>query len=176
MYNKLLLLSCCAPCSVAVIEKMAQEGANFSVLFYNPNIKPFEEYQKRLEENRKVCKFYGIDFIDLDYEDEIWNKMTKGLENEPERGSRCNVCFYMRIKKALEYAKENGFTAVSSVLASSRYKDLNQVNEMAQKASKAVDFPYVEVELRKGGLQVRAFELVKELGLYHQNYCGCKPR
>ena len=174
--EKILLLSCCAPCSCAVIKTMAESKKNFSVAFYNPNIRPFAEYEKRRDENKKLCKKYGVDFIELEYDNERWCELTKGLENEPERGKRCSVCFYMRLKRVMEYAKENGFTAVASVLGVSRYKNLAQVNEAAYKAAKDTGFVYVEIEGRKNGMQDLRNQLIKDLNLYNQNYCGCKPR
>lgn len=172
---KILLLSCCAPCSCAVIEKMAQEKADFSVVFYNPNIRPFDEYEKRLQENKTVCEKYGVDFISLEYDNERWCSLTQGLENEPERGKRCDICFEMRLIRVMEYAKVNGFDAVASVLGASRWKDLAQVNRAAQRASQKTSVPYIEIEARKSGMQERRILLTKELGLYNQVYCGCKP-
>ena len=151
--NKLLLLSCCAPCSCAVIKKMAQENMDVTVAFYNPNIRPKEEYDKRCAENKRVCELYGVPFIELEYDNERWCALTKGLENEPERGSRCSVCFEMRLQRVMEYAKANGYTAVASVLGVSRYKNLEQVNAAAAKASQIVDFPYKQIEGRKNGMQ-----------------------
>ena len=113
---KILLLSCCAPCCCAVIEKMARDGYDFAVAFYNPNIVPAAEYEKRREENRRLCEGRKIPFIELEYDNERWRNLIKGLENEPERGRRCDVCFYMRLKRVMEYARENGFDAVASVL------------------------------------------------------------
>lgn len=176
MKNKILLLSCCAPCSCSVIEKMAKDKKDFAVIFYNPNIKPFEEYQKRLEENKLLCKIYNVAFIEMQYDCELWDSLTKNLMDEPERGNRCSVCFYMRLKKTFQYAKENGFDAVGSVLGVSRYKDIEQVNKVAQKVSQQFGIPYIHIEARKDGMQKRANELVKEHELYHQDYCGCKPR
>lgn len=176
MADKILLLSCCAPCSCAVIEKLAQEGRVAAVVFYNPNIRPVAEYRKRCDENKRVCEQYHLPFIELEYDNDRWCALTHGLENEPERGGRCSVCFYMRLKRVMEYAKANGFTAVASVLGVSRYKNLAQVNEAAARASAATDVPYLEIEGRKGGMQERRAELIKELNLYSQNYCGCKPR
>ena len=173
---KILLLSCCAPCSCAVIEKMARDGADFAVAFYNPNIVPFAEYEKRKEENKRLCEKYNVAFVEFEYDNERWCTLIKGLENEPERGKRCDVCFEMRLKRVMEYAKENGFDAVASVLGVSRYKDLAQVNRAAERASQAVGFDYVEIEGRKGGMQERRQQLIKELELYSQDYCGCKPR
>ncbi|MDD4556467.1 MAG: epoxyqueuosine reductase QueH [Alphaproteobacteria bacterium] len=176
MTQKILLLSCCAPCSCAVIEKMAQEGKDLTVAFYNPNIRPFEEYERRLHENKRLCREYDIPFVDLEYDNERWCELTSGLEDEPERGNRCSICFHMRLKRVMEYAIENGFDAVASVLGVSRYKNLAQVNAQAQKASQETGVAYIEIEARKGGMQERRDELVKELNLYHQDYCGCKPR
>lgn len=176
MSERFLLLSCCAPCSCAVISKLAAEGADFVVVFYNPNIRPSEEYERRCAENARVCKEYGVPFIELEYDNERWCGLTKGLEDLPERGARCSICFYMRLKRVMEYAKENGFSAVASVLGVSRYKNLAQVNEAAAKASAETKVPYWEVEGRKGGMQELRNRLIKELELYNQDYCGCKPR
>lgn len=173
--GKILLLSCCAPCSCAVIEKMALEKRKFSVVFYNPNIIPYSEYQKRCEENERVCQQYHIDFIELEYDNELWKKFTCGLENEPERGRRCSLCFYMRLQKVMAYALINGFDAVASVLGVSRWKDLDQVNRMADLAAKRTGCPYILIEGRKGGMQQRRSELIRSLALYNQTYCGCKP-
>ncbi len=171
-----LLLSCCAPCSCAVIKTLAEEKKSFSVVFYNPNIRPKEEYNRRLNENKRLCENYEIPFIELEYDNNRWCEMTKGLENEPERGGRCDICFYMRIKRVMEYAKEQGFEGVASVLGVSRYKDLAQVNRAAEKASIETKIPYINIEGRKGGMQELRMKLIKELDLYNQDYCGCKPR
>lgn len=171
-----LLLSCCAPCSCAVIEKLAKDKADFAVVFYNPNIRPEAEYQKRRDENRRVCDLYNVPFIELEYDNERWCALTQGLENEPERGKRCSVCFEMRLKRVMAYAKEQGYDAVASVLGVSRYKNLEQVNTAAASASEATGIPYLSVEGRKNGMQERRSQLTKELGLYSQDYCGCHPR
>lgn len=176
MSNKILLLSCCAPCSCAVIKTLAEKKTDFAVVFYNPNIRPLAEYVKRMEENKRVCEKYGVQFIELEYDNERWCALTQGLENEPERGKRCDICFYMRLRRTMEYAKEKGYTAVASVLGVSRYKNLAQVNKMAQKASEETRIPYMEIEGRKGGMQEMRQNLIKELNLYNQDYCGCKPR
>lgn len=174
--ERLLLLSCCAPCSCAVIKTLAEKKYDFAVAFYNPNIRPYDEYQKRCIENKRICSKYGVDFIELEYDNERWCELTKGLENEPERGARCSICFYMRLKRVMEYAQNHGFTAISSVLGVSRYKNINQVNDMAEKASLEMNFPYIEIEGRKNGMQELRQILINELNLYNQNYCGCKPR
>lgn len=176
MTDKLLLLSCCAPCSCAVIKKLAEEETDFAVVFYNPNIRPRAEYEKRRDENERVCQQYHVPFIELEYDNETWCQATQGLENEPERGSRCSICFHLRLKRVMEYALANGYDKVGSVLGVSRYKNLDQVNAMAQKASEETGMPYVHIEGRKHGMQELRQQLIKELELYNQDYCGCKPR
>ena len=174
--EKLLLLSCCAPCSVGVIQTWAQSGKNFAVVFFNPNIRPLSEYEKRRDENKRICDLYHVPFIELEYDTCTWDATTKGLLNEPERGKRCDKCFELRLKRVAQYAKENGYTGFSSVLGISRYKDMEQVNRAAQKASQCYDLPYDFTNWRKnGGEQLRA-ALTKELNLYNQRYCGCKPK
>ena len=175
MSGKLLLLSCCAPCSCAVIEKLVQEKREFTVVFYNPNIRPEAEYRKRCDENKRVCDFYGVKFIELEYDNQRWCALTAGLEAEPERGRRCSICFYMRLKRVMIYAAANGFSEVASVLGVSRYKNLNQVNEAAARAAAETGVKYVHIEGRKDGMQERRAALIRELNLYSQRYCGCKP-
>ena len=174
--QKLLLLSCCAPCSVGVIHDLAEQGVNVTVLFYNPNIRPESEYQRRLAENKRVCDHFQIPFVELPYRPTDWEQATRGMENEPERGKRCEACFFLRLKQAARYAKENGFTAFSSVLGISRYKDFDQVCRMGQKAAEAEGIPYDMTNWRKNGGEQKANRLAQELNLYRQNYCGCRPR
>lgn len=176
MADKILLLSCCAPCSCAVIQKLAEEKVDFAVVFYNPNIRPFSEYEKRRDENERVCQKYHVPFIELEYDNERWCLATQGLEQEPERGRRCSICFHLRLKRVMEYAQANGYNKVASVLGVSRYKNLAQVNAMAQKASEETGVEYIEIEGRKHGMQELRQQLIKELELYNQNYCGCQPR
>ena len=171
---KLLVLSCCAPCSCAVMKKLAQDGIEVTVLFYNPNIYPADEYEKRRDEQKRACEALGVKFAELPYEPAVWDACVKGLENEPERGKRCIACFAMRLKRAAEYAKEHKFDAFASVLGVSRYKDLNQVNQAARWAWIQTGKPYVAVNWRKGGLEELRRALIKELNLYQQEYCGCK--
>ncbi len=174
--DKLLLLSCCAPCSVGVIEELSAQHANFTVLFYNPNIRPAQEYAKRLTENKRICLEYGVPFVELEYDPHTWDAATKGLEHEPERGKRCDVCFYLRLRRAAQYAKENGFTRFSSVLGISRYKDFDQVCRAGQKAAESENIPYDTTNWRKNGGEQRRAALTKLKKLYAQTYCGCKPR
>lgn len=174
MGEKLLILSCCAPCSCAVIKKMADEGVQATVLFYNPNIYPSEEYIKRRDEQRRVCEQFGLPFVELPYEPEVWTTAITGLENAPERGARCSVCFYMRLERAARYGKEHGFDAFASVLGVSRYKDLEQVNRAAFQAAQHIGLTYDDTNWRKNGLEELRKALLRELELYSQQYCGCR--
>ncbi|MBO7484136.1 MAG: epoxyqueuosine reductase QueH [Alphaproteobacteria bacterium] len=174
--EKLLLLSCCAPCSVGVISDLHEKGIDFTVLFYNPNIQPESEYIRRRDENAHVCQKFGVPFKELEYDPETWKCATKGLENEPEKGQRCDMCFYLRLKKACTYAKENGYTKVSSVLGISRWKDFDQVCRAGEKAAKETGIPYDSTNWRKNGGLEKSERLAKEMNLYRQSYCGCKPK
>lgn len=145
-----------------------------TVLFYNPNIYPAAEYIKRRDEQKRLCERLGVKFAELPYEPDVWDACVKGLENEPERGKRCSACFYLRLKKAAEYARQHKFDAFASVLGVSPYKDLKQVNEAARRAWIVTGKPYVAINWRKGGLEELRRALIKEFQLYKQNYCGCK--
>ncbi len=170
----MLLLSCCAPCSGGVIKKLAREARPFSVLFYNPNIDSLAEYNKRLAEQKRLCLHFDIPFDELEYNPQVWEAAIRGLEAEPERGKRCGKCFYIRLKAAAKYAKSNGFDCFSSVLAFSRYKDMAQVNAAAALAEKEEGIPYDYTNWRKGGACEMQKEVISELSLYSQKYCGCK--
>lgn len=171
--EKILLLSCCAPCSCAVIQKMKDDGVNFAVLFYNPNIHPQTEYEKRRDEQKNLCQKWNIEFIELEYNPEDWLKLATPYKDEPERGKRCSICFEYRLRRAMEYAKEHHYTSVASVLGVSRWKNLAQVNAAAKSASEKTGIPYTEIEGRKNGMQEKRSQLIKELNLYSQRYCGC---
>ena len=175
MSQNLLLVSCCGPCSVGVIQRLKEQGVRFSVLFYNPNIQPMEEYVRRRDENKRICREADIPFIELPYDPAFWREAVQGLENEPERGKRCSVCFKLRLTKAAEYARTHGFDSFTSVFGISRFKDFNQVCAAAQEVSETYHLPYDMTNWRKhGGLELSE-RLAKEKQLYRQTYCGCRP-
>lgn len=171
--KKTLILSCCGPCSAGVVEFFAKTKRPACVLFYNPNIDNAEEHDLRASENKRLCDFFNIPYIYIPYEPQVWLEQTKDYAAEPERGKRCSLCFSLRLKKAAQYAKENNFDCFTSVLGVSRYKNLEQVNACAEDVSKAVGIPYDFTNWRKGGLELRRAQLIKELNLYNQKYCGC---
>ena len=171
---KVLLHSCCAPCSGEVIQAMIKSGINLTIFFYNPNIHPKKEYEIRKNENIKYAQKVGINFIDADYDVQNWFKRAKGLELEPERGKRCTMCFDMRFERTALYAYENGFDMITSSLGISRWKNMQQINECGEKAaSKYPGIAYWTYNWRKDGGSSRMYEIAKEENFYKQEFCGC---
>ncbi|MEI5719184.1 epoxyqueuosine reductase QueH [Acinetobacter baumannii] len=173
-HNKLLLHSCCAPCSGEVMETLIESNINFSIFFYNPNIHPVKEYLIRKEENIRFAEKHNIPFIDADYDTDNWFARAKGMENEPERGIRCTMCFDMRFERTALYAYENGFSLISSSLGISRWKNMAQINDCGiRAASHYPDIQYWDYNWRKNGGSSRMIEISKREEFYQQEYCGC---
>ena len=171
---RVLLHSCCAPCSCSIMEMMAASGIDFTVFFYNPNIHARGEYEIRKNENKHFAKTQGIPFIDADYNRENWFDRVKGLEWEPERGRRCTVCFDMRFERTALYAYEHGFKVFTSSLGISRWKDMVQVNESGMRAaSRYPGLIYWTYNWRKEGGSQRMYEIGRQEQFYQQEYCGC---
>lgn len=172
--DKLLLHSCCAPCSGDVMRRVHEAGIEYQVFFYNPNIHPRQEYEMRKSENKRFADKHNIKFIDCDYDKDNWFERVKGLEMEPERGKRCTVCFDMRFERTALYAHEHGFKVISSSLGISRWKDMNQINDCGVRAaSRYQDVDYWTFNWRKGGGSERMYQIAKEENFYKQEYCGC---
>ena len=172
--KKLLLHSCCAPCSGEVMEAMVASGIDLTVFFYNPNIHPKREYEIRKNENIRFCESMNIPFIDADYDVDNWFSRARGMENAPERGERCSMCFDMRFERTALYAFENNFSLISSSLGISRWKNMDQINESGVKA--AANYPgisYWTYNWRKNGGSQRMYEISKRENFYQQQYCGC---
>lgn len=172
----LLLHSCCAPCSSAVLECLLQNGIRPVVFFSNSNIVPVAEYEIRKKELMGYASSLGVEVVDDDYDHSAWLESVRGLEDAPERGPRCLQCFKYRLCRAARYAAENGFDCLTTTLASSRWKDINQVDQAGRLACESTGGKVVwwGRDWRKGGLQPRRSELIRELGFYNQNYCGCE--
>ena len=133
--KKLLLHTCCAPCSGSIILSIQGSGIDFTIFFYNPNIHPKKEYEIRKDENIRFAQKCGVPIVDAEYDTDNWYARAKGMEFEPERGSRCAMCFDMRMERTALYAHENGFDTIATSLGISRWKDLNQVNEAGKNAA-----------------------------------------
>lgn len=173
--GKILVHSCCAPCSGAILEYLVRNGIRPVVFFSNSNIYPEAEYDKRYGEILRYARELGLEIVNDTYDHAAYLEAVKGLENEPERGGRCMKCFRFRLDRAAQYAAENGFDILTTTLASSRWKNLAQVDEAGREACA----PYPSVawwgrNWRKGGLQQRRGEIIREQAFYNQNYCGCE--
>lgn len=170
--TRLVLVSCCAPCSSGAIKQLKNCNipgiTDFIVLFYNPNIFPEGEYQKRLNEQIKYCDSLGVKYAVLEYDHDAWRDAVRGLETEPERGARCGICFAYRFGRAVQFAQDNGYNAIASVLGVSRHKDQSQVDAAAQ--SVCGDITYLPIKWDED-LRIQTN---KETEFYRQNYCGCE--
>lgn len=173
-HKKLLLHSCCAPCSGEVMEAITASGIDYTIFFYNPNIHPVQEYEIRKQENIRFADKHNIPFIDADYDVDNWFERIKGLENEPERGARCTLCFDMRFERTALYASEHGFDTICSSLGISRWKNMEQINGSGERAAaRYPDMVYWTYNWRKGGGSQRMIEISKREHFYQQEYCGC---
>jgi len=174
--KNVLLHSCCAPCSGAMVEEMCSSPAmdKVVVFFYNPNIHPRKEYEIRKEENKKFCKKLGIGFVDVDYDAENWYKRMKGMEFDAERGNRCTACFDMRMERTALYAHENGFDAIATTNATSRWKDAKQVDDSgARCAAKYEGLGYWTHDWQSDEMTIRKYQISANERFYKQEYCGC---
>lgn len=172
---RLLLHACCAPCSSAIIEWLMSGGIRPAIYYCNPNIFPLEEYLKRKNECTRYAESLGLDIIEDPYDHEEWLCRVKGLEDEPERGNRCLECFRMRLARAAEYAHRHGYDTIATTLASSRWKSLDQIEQAGVEACASYpDVSFWAKNWRKGGLQQRRNEIIKEMNFYNQTYCGCE--
>ena len=173
-HKKLLLHSCCAPCSGDIMLRLKESGVNYTIYFYNPNIHPRREYILRKEENLEFARKYNIPFIDDDYDTRNWFDRVKGQEWEPERGKRCSSCFDMRFYKTAEYASNNNFSLISSTLGISRWKDMNQINQSGLKAASQFNgIDYWTFNWRKNKGSENMIKISKKEKFYMQEYCGC---
>lgn len=173
--NRIMLHACCAPCSSAIVEWMMAHDVRPTIFYFNPNIWPHEEYEIRKEESKRHATSLGIEWIDGDYNHETWLAAIKGLEGEPERGGRCLQCFRMRLIATAMEAQRRGFTTIATTLATSRWKSLDQIAAAGKMAEEAVSgIHFWAQNWRKGGLQERRNELLKQYQFYNQQYCGCE--
>lgn len=170
-----LLHTCCAPCSSAIIEWMLANGVTPVIYYCNPNIYPAGEYEIRKNECTRYAQSLGLQIVDDDYDHDGWLDAISGLEDEPERGGRCLRCFMLRLDRTAAYASAHGIRAITTTLASSRWKSLDQINEAGRwAAARHEGVIWWDRNWRKGGLQERRNAIIKEYGFYNQLYCGCE--
>ncbi|PPU93944.1 epoxyqueuosine reductase QueH [Xanthomonas albilineans] len=172
--DRLLLHSCCAPCSGELMEAFVESGIDYTVFFYNPNIHPAKEYELRKQENIRFAEQHGVPFVDADYDTDNWFARAKGMENEPERGIRCTMCFDMRFERTALYAHEHGFPVITSSLGISRWKNMQQITDSGIRAAAPyAGLTYWDYNWRKHGGSARMIEISKRERFYQQEYCGC---
>lgn len=172
----LLLHSCCAPCSSYVLEYLS-EYFKITVLYYNPNIFPKEEYEYRIDEQRKLINAMPtknkIEFISTEYEPEKFYEIARGYENVPEGGERCFRCYELRLRESAKYAKEGGFDYFTTTLSISPLKNAVKLNEIGKNVADEYELNYLFSDFKKRNGYKRSVELSAEYGLYRQDYCGC---
>ncbi len=170
----LLLHSCCAPCSSYCIEELVK-FFRLTVFYYNPNIDTDEEYEKRKNEQKRFIAEFApeVEFIGEEHESEEFYKAVKGLENEPEGGKRCRVCFALRLSKTVEKAKENGYEFFATTLTISPLKNAKVINEVGFELERTYGVKYLPTDFKKRGGYLRSTVLSERYGIYRQNYCGC---
>ena len=168
----LLLHSCCAPCSTAVIERL-KDYFDITILYYNPNIEPFVEYEKRKQEQIRIINEFGLKYLDSDYANDLFHEISKGLENVPERGIRCHKCYRLRLDYTAKLAKKTNFEYFSTTLTVSPYKLSNVINEIGVELESIYNINYLVSDFKKQNGYKKSIELSKKYNLYRPNYCGC---
>ncbi len=169
---KLLLHTCCAPCVTVPMERL-QPDYEVSCIFYNPNIHLRYEYLERLNEIIRLTKELELKIIIPEYDVDRWFELVKGLEDEPEGGKRCSVCFEMRLRETAQYAKKNNFDLFTTTLTISPHKNATLINQIGAEISEQNQIPFLDANFKKKDGYKRSIELSKKYNLYRQNYCGC---
>ena len=173
---KILLHSCCAPCSSYVITFLSNYF-DITILYYNPNIAPKEEYEKRKHEQIRLIKTLNtknkLDFLDCDYDNYIYNTAVNGYENCKEGGNRCHICFNLRLEKTAKLAKKHNYDYFCSTLTVSPHKNSKVINEIGESISNKYNIKWLYSDFKKNEGFKQSIELSKKYELYRQDYCGC---
>lgn len=172
--NKIILHACCGICSGYPISYLKDMGYSVVVYFYNPNIHPAEEYEKRLNAEKTLCKHFGVDLIEGEYDTENYFDFVKGLEDEPEKGKRCVKCFELRLRKTAEYAKQRGIKNFTTSIVISPHKNFQTLTDIGERIAKEYGLSYIAIDFKKKDGFLKTNKISRELELYRQNYCGCK--
>lgn len=172
--QKLLLHVCCGPCSSGVLGQL-QQYFDVTLYYYNPNIFPSSEYDKRKEELPKVVKGLHLDFpivVEPYQADEFYSKI-KGHELDPEGGERCHICYQLRMEKTAQYAKQHGYDIFTTTLSISPYKNSQVLNEIGYALGQQYGIEYLYSDFKKNNGYLKSCQISRELGIYRQDYCGC---
>ena len=174
--KKLLLHSCCGPCISYVISYLTNYF-DINILYYNPNIYPYDEYLKRKQEQIKLINEIdcsnNLDIMDCDYDNDLYEKCIIGLENEPERGNRCMVCYNLRMEKTAKMAKECNYDYFCTTLSVSPYKNSEWINKIGEKLQNKYNINWLYSDFKKKDGYKQSILLSKKYNLYRQDYCGC---
>lgn len=172
--NKIILHACCAICSGYPVSYLQDAGYSVIVYFYNPNIYPESEYLKRLEAEKTLCSHFGIELIEGEYTPQEFYTVSKGYENEPEKGLRCDKCFELRLRKTAELCKKLGIKIFTTSITISPHKNFQKLSTTGKKIAKEYNLEYLDIDFKKKDGFLKSNKISKELELYRQNYCGCE--
>ncbi|MGB9748784.1 MAG: epoxyqueuosine reductase QueH [Candidatus Woesearchaeota archaeon] len=171
---RLLLHCCCAPCLITAIDRL--KNYEIIVFFFNPNIHPYEEYKKRLENARNYCNLNSIKFYEGEYDIDLWFKEIKKIKDydkEPEGGKRCSACFKVRLKKTADFALSKNIKFISTTLTLGENKNSKLINRVGKNLAEEKGINFVEINLKKQEGFKFSVKKCKECNIYRQNYCGC---
>lgn len=171
--SRVLIHACCAICSAYPIKTLSELGYEPVVYFYNPNIQPCEEHQKRLEAQKTLCQSLKCELIIEDYEQKMFEIVSFGLDEEPEGGKRCKKCYQFRLVKTAEKAAELGISNFTTSIVISPYKNFKIISEIGKKISGKYNVNYLDIDFKKQDGFLKSNKIAKDLDLYRQNYCGC---
>ncbi len=170
----ILLHACCAICSSYPVSYLKDAGYKVIVYFYNPNIYPETEYQKRLEAQQILCSHFGVELIEEKYNQEDFFNFVKGYENEPEKGLRCDKCFYLRLQKTAQKAKELGIKDFTTSIVISPHKNFQKLSSIGLEIAQNENLNFLAIDFKKKDGFLKTNKIANSLSLYRQNYCGCK--
>lgn len=170
---RLLLHSCCGPCSSYVLEYLTRYF-DVTLLYYNPNIQPEAEYEKRLRYQREVLKRIPARILECGYDGAAFETAARGLENEPEGGARCAACFLLRLEETARQAARGNFDWYCTTLTVSPHKDAERINRIGRELGEKYGVRWLPSDFKKRNGYLRSIQLAKEYGLYRQDWCGCR--
>lgn len=172
--NKILLHACCAICSAYPIEMLKNSGYEVVVYFYNPNIFPREEYERRIEAERTLCKHFDVELIEGEYEPQKYFEYVQGYEDCPEKGARCELCFRLRLEETACKARALGIDTFTTSIVISPHKNFTTLTRIGEEIAATEGLNYLAIDFKKKDGFLKTNKISRELCLYRQNYCGCK--
>ena len=172
--KKVLIHTCCSICSGYPIKHLRTLGYEPIAYFFNPNIYPSNEYEKRLESQKKLCKVLNCELIVEDYDPDFYNEIMEGFENYPEGSERCKRCFELRLLKTIQKAKELGIEQYTTSISISPHKNFNLIKDVGKLFSEYFSVNFMELDFKKQDGFLKTNMISEELKLYRQNYCGCE--